>query len=352
MRYPFGFGVIMKYLITGHTGFKGSWLSAILSLSGHQVVGLSQPAVQGGIYDRAQIESLLSSSYEIDIRDFEEVKEVFQKEKPNRVIHLAAQSLVGEGYLQPLYTFETNVNGTLNVLRAANDLDSLDSAMIITTDKVYKNTRKIDGYTEEDPLGGTDPYSASKSMADLLTQSWSSIFPQNCIGILRAGNVIGGGDVSKNRLMPDLVKAAFTGQKLQIRNPKAVRPWQHVLDCLYGYLLAESKILNGQNFGVWNFGPESADFASVEKVVSISEKYAKVQILGTQQISKQFIETEFLTLDSTKAKDELDWNPCLGLDDSIRLTFEWETKSRSGYAKSETLRQIQEYNSMQNILRL
>ncbi len=340
----------MKYLVTGHTGFKGSWLSAILSAQGHEVIGLSLPSVQGGIYEKAQIETMLSNSYFADIRDFGRIDEIFQKERPDRVIHLAAQSLVGEGYLNPTYTFETNFNGTLNVLRATNRLHTLESVMIITTDKVYKNTGKIDGYAEEDALGGIDPYSASKSMADLLTQSWSNTFPKNRIGILRAGNVIGGGDVSKNRLMPDIVTAAFSEQKLHIRSPKAVRPWQHVLDCLHGYLLAESKILHEQNFGIWNFGPDSSDFASVEKVVAISEKYAKTNILDTQQVIKQFDETEFLTLDSKKAKDELGWNPIFGLEDSIRLTFEWESEAKSGKAQFETWRQIQDFNKKQGDL--
>ncbi len=340
-------GVIVKYLITGHTGFKGSWLSAILVELGHEVIGISQPAVGGGIYERAQIDDLITSSYMVDIRDSEKVDEIFQKEKPSRVIHLAAQPLVSDGYIRPAYTFETNVNGTLNILRAASKLNAIESTMIVTTDKVYKNSNKTSGYTEEDPLGGIDPYSASKSMADLLAQSWSNTFPMDRIGILRAGNVIGGGDVSENRLLPDLVKAAFTGQKLHIRSPKSVRPWQHVLDCLHGYILAESRIVRDQNFGIWNFGPDVSDFASVETVVTIFEKYAEKVLIEKEQSAKSFQETEFLTLNSKKAREELIWEPIFGLDDSIRLTIEWERLSMMGQARSETMRQIQDFLSKQ-----
>lgn len=339
----------MKYLISGHTGFKGTWLSAILVELGHQVVGISLPAPAGGIHERASIDSLISNSNISDIRDFESVNEIFQREKPNRVIHLAAQSLVSEGYSQPIQTFETNVNGTLNILRAVKELGSVESTIIVTTDKVYKNTGKISGYTEDDPLGGVDPYSASKAMADILSQSWSNTFSSDPIGILRAGNVIGGGDVSKNRLMPDLVAAVFGGEKIQIRNPKSVRPWQHVLDCLYGYLLAESRIAEKRKSGIWNFGPKNSDFASVETVVALSEKYANTTLSGCKDVSVRFDETAYLTLDSTKAREQLSWNPTFSLEDSVRLTLDWESRSRNSNPRFETIKQIQDFLSIQQV---
>jgi CDP-glucose 4,6-dehydratase len=222
----------MHYLLTGHTGFKGTWLSLLLSSAGHEVSGISLNPVEGSLFSRVRPRDLLNADVRLDIRDAAAVHEQIARIAPDVVIHLAAQPLVRESYRDPRGTFDTNVWGTINVLEATRRTESVQATLIVTTDKVYRNDGRSTGYVESDPLGGHDPYSASKAMADLATQSWRASYPGTPIAIARAGNVIGGGDVSPDRLMPDLIAAFATGTPARIRNPRAIRPWQHVLDCL------------------------------------------------------------------------------------------------------------------------
>jgi CDP-glucose 4,6-dehydratase len=233
----------MHYLISGHTGFKGAWLVMLLKSRGHEVSGFSLDPLKGSLFAEAKVAKLLLGDYRQDIRDFNGTLKVFKQTQPDVFIHMAAQPLVLESYKHPVDTFEINVNGTLNVLRAAQEVKSLKGQLIITTDKVYKNEGLKKAFKESDALGGDDPYSASKAMADILTQSWMNSFPKIPTAIGRAGNVIGGGDASPDRLIPDIIKNLKVGQAPQIRHPEYVRPWQHVLDCLNGYLFVIEHLL-------------------------------------------------------------------------------------------------------------
>ncbi len=250
----------MHYLITGHTGFKGPWLVLLLLSRGHQVSGLALNPDDGSLFQRAGLTEHLVSDFRVDIRDAEATAAAVKAAAPDVVVHMAAQSLVRESYRNPRYTYETNAIGTLNVLEAVGATPSVRAHVVITTDKVYRNVDQEAGYVETDPLGGDDPYSASKAMADLLAQSWIRSFPGVPTAIARGGNVIGGGDVSHDRLLPDLVAAYADGRAPQLRFPRAVRPWQHVLDCLNGYLVLADALLTGSGLGQWNFGPGRDSF--------------------------------------------------------------------------------------------
>ncbi|MFZ4497882.1 MAG: CDP-glucose 4,6-dehydratase, partial [Candidatus Nanopelagicales bacterium] len=227
----------MHYLVTGHTGFKGAWMTMWLTSQGHQVSGLALDPEPGALFETAKLHPLLAHDIRADIRDSANVMDALRVTAPDVVIHLAAQPLVRESYLNPRWTFETNVMGTMNVLEAVQQTPSVKTQLIITTDKVYRNVNQVAGYVEPDPLGGDDPYSASKAMADLLTHSWVTSFGGPPTAVARAGNVIGGGDVCKDRLIPDVIAALASGKAPVLRYPNAVRPWQHVLDCINGYLM-------------------------------------------------------------------------------------------------------------------
>lgn len=319
----------MRYLVTGHTGFKGAWLSLMLLQRGHEVVGLSLDPTPNALFERAGLSALLARDLRVDIRDAARTREGIQELEPDVVFHLAAQPLVIESYLNPRATFETNVNGTLNVLDGIAQTDSVQASVIITTDKVYRNTSREAGYREDEPLGGDDPYSSSKAMADLLTQSWVKSFPGAPLAIARAGNVIGGGDVSANRLIPDVIKAAESGQRVTLRNPDAVRPWQHVLDCLNGYLHLSDALLRGEGEGEWNFGPGPESFVTVSEVVNQTLAYIG-QPAGWNLEKAELHEAQLLSLDSTKANLKLGWRNRLHYPESIQWTAEWYQKILNG----------------------
>ena len=260
----------MHFLVTGHTGFKGAWLCLLLSHRGHQVSGLSMDAKAGSLFEKARIQNCLNEHIACDIRDFTSISNSFKSVNPDVVIHLAAQSLVRESYRDPATTFETNVIGTINVLRASQGLDNLKAQLIVTTDKVYKDLKADGSYKESDPLGGDDPYSASKAMADIATQSWLKSFENVPTSIARAGNVIGGGDICEDRLIPDLITSFINKSTPQLRYPNAVRPWQHVLDCLNGYLLLIEQMVNSRETGAWNFGPKDSKSKTVAEITERS----------------------------------------------------------------------------------
>ncbi|MDO8108498.1 CDP-glucose 4,6-dehydratase [Isoptericola sp. b441] len=322
----------MHYLITGHTGFKGAWLVAWLHSLGHQVSGLALDPVPGALYSRARLDELMQVDARGDVRDAASTARVLERVKPDVVVHLAAQALVRESYRDPRGTWETNVMGTLNVLEAVGATPSVKAQLVITTDKVYRNVNQIWGYREHDALGGDDPYSASKAAADLLTQSWiATAVPRPPTAIARAGNVIGGGDVCADRLMVDLVTACSRGEHAPLRFPGAVRPWQHVLDCLAGYLTIIDHLLAGEADGqAYNIGPGADSFVTVE---SVAREVANLWgVPGEPVLSTEAHpgEAGLLALDPRKAELALGWRNLLPLHDALEWTVSWEKDVHSG----------------------
>ena len=312
----------MRYLITGHTGFKGAWMTLMLSELGHEVYGISLDPVPGGLYETANLGRRVKGDYRHDIRDVDGLRKIFSEVNPDVVVHLAAQPLVLDSYERPRYTFETNVMGTLNVLESLGACVDLKATLIITTDKVYRNVGKRSGYKEEEPLGGDDPYSASKAMADILVNSWRTSFPNQPIAVARAGNVIGGGDVSKDRLLPDLIQSIVSGEKITLRNPDAVRPWQHVLDCVFGYYVLVQEMLSSGIDGDWNFGPDAESLISVGQIVKDAQEYLGIEAEwdytpGTHK------EALLLTLDASKANGSLSWENLAPYPKCLYLTLDW-----------------------------
>ena len=320
----------MKYFITGHTGFKGAWLSAMLSESGHELYGLSLDPEPGSLFDRAGLGSMFAQDLRGDIRDAELTKRAILEAEPDAVIHLAAQPLVRDSYARPRWTMETNVMGSLSVLEGVSDTASVRGLVMVTTDKVYRNVNQSSGYVESDALGGHDPYSASKAMADLLVSSWVSSFGGPPTATARAGNVIGGGDVSKDRLLPDLLRSFGFGAPAEIRYPNAVRPWQHVLDCLNGYVLLSQALMAGNALGAWNFGPMDDHLRTVAEVADLAAVAWGDGASWRTELGQHPHEASLLTLDATRAREELSWADRLSFDESVRWTVEWTKRVRAG----------------------
>jgi CDP-glucose 4,6-dehydratase len=327
----------MHYLVTGHTGFKGAWLVLLLKSRGHKVSGLSLDPLPGSLFEAANVSDFLEFDFRSDIRDATITEELFKQCSPDVVMHLAAQPLVRYSYQHPRETFETNAMGTLNVLEATSKTPSVRAQLIVTTDKVYKNVNRVDGYKEEEPLGGDDPYSSSKAMADLLTQSWVKSFPGVPTAIGRAGNVIGGGDVSADRLMVDLMQNSSLGIPTEIRSPHAVRPWQHVLDCLNGYLTLVDSILVNETGGEWNFGPGPKGFISVGEIANLVGEIWGTDFPGWIDTSNRSHphEAELLALDASKAELLLSWSNKLDVQESVEWTVNWTKMENSGIPARE-----------------
>lgn len=336
----------MHYLITGHTGFKGAWLAMLLGARGHTVSGLALDPVPGGIFEAAEVSQLLRTDLRVDIRDASATATAIQQVAPDVVLHLAAQPLVRESYRNPRVTFDTNVMGTLNVIEAVSTTPSVKAHLVVTTDKVYRNVNQAQGYVESDSLGGADPYSASKAMADILAQSWSASYPGVPTAVARAGNVIGGGDVSQDRLLPDLLKSFATGRPTPIRYPDSVRPWQHVLDCLNGYLVLADALLNGRGQGEWNFGPGSDSFVAVGAVADLAGRLWGAEKGWIHDDGDHPHEAGLLALDATKAERELGWRNRLSFGESVSWTVDWDRDVASGMnARSVTEHQISSFES-------
>lgn len=322
-----------KVLVTGHTGFKGSWLSLWLTLLGAEVTGYAlPPASDADNYTLCRLSEKIAD-IRGDIRDKARVRGAFETSKPDIVFHLAAQPIVRDSYAFPAETLETNIMGTVNVLECIRRSGTVKAGLIITSDKCYENREQIWGYREDDALGGHDPYSASKGCAELVTSAYRRSFfmhgqaqgQQTAISTARAGNVIGGGDWSAHRIIPDCVRALMQGRPIGIRNPLAVRPWQFVLEPLYGYLLLASRMLQSpeQYGGAWNFGP---DFESVVSVGSVVEQFIRCWGGGEwlDQSEKAAVhEAGLLNLDCTKAKTLLGWRPRLTLAEALERTAAW-----------------------------
>ena len=334
----------MHYLITGHTGFKGSWLALWLNSLGHEVSGISLDPIPNSLFDQANVSESIKNDFRIDIRRPDEVKSALLQVKPDVVFHMAAQRLVRESYADPRYTFETNVMGTLSLLEAVSSVDSVKAHVVVTTDKVYRNINQVAGYVESDPLGGYDPYSSSKAMADLLTQSWISSFPGTPTTIVRAGNVIGGGDASKDRLIPDLIYAYLNHQVPTLRYPNSVRPWQHVLDCLNGYLMVSESLLAGNEHPMLNIGPDKESFVTVAKVAEFVAGQLLVEPKWNLSETNEPHEAGLLSLDASLAKTVLGWHDKLKFTDAVTWTTSWYQKvDAKESARDVTLMQIKDF---------
>jgi len=341
-----------RVFLTGHTGFKGGWLSVWLSLRGAVIRGFSlDPDTNPSFFSMVRVQEIVDD-VRGDIRDYAPLQSALSDFSPEVVFHLAAQPLVRRSYADPLTTYATNVMGTANLLNAVRSCPSVKAVVCITTDKCYENREWIWPYRETDGLGGHDPYASSKACAELVTAAFRSSFfsattsPRVGIATSRAGNVIGGGDWSEDRLIPDLVRGFESGTKVQIRNPKAIRPWQHVLEPLEGYLrLAENLLADPIRFGTaYNFGPDQEGCWPVERILQEFGKNWGGGAAWEFVPDTKLHEAQVLRLDSSKSRAELSWLPRLKTVDAIRWTAEWyKAWTRGADLRAETIRQIKEY---------
>jgi CDP-glucose 4,6-dehydratase len=337
-----------KILLTGHTGFKGSWLSLWLQNMEALVIGFSKfIPTQPSLFELAKVDNKMIS-IKGDICDFNQIKLVLDKYEPEIIIHMAAQSLVRRSYENPVETYSTNVMGTVNLFEAIRARSKPCVVINVTSDKCYENKGNLTSFKEDDPMGGYDPYSSSKGCAELITSAFRNSFfnPSSyeeheiAVASARAGNVIGGGDWAKDRLIPDIVRGITENRSVIIRNPNYVRPWQFVLEPLSGYLLLAKKLLeDGKKYsGAWNFGPNVEDLKSVSWIVQRFSDLWKDEIKFEMEYSEQLHEARYLSLDCTKAKTKLDWNPKTNIDTAMKFTVEWYKQ----YVKRKDLRKFTE----------
>jgi len=342
-----------KVFITGHTGFKGSWISLWLRLVGADVIGYSLPPVaELNLFEAARVSETMTS-VNGDIRDFDKLEKVIRKYKPEIVIHMAAQALVRPSYDDPVGTFSTNIMGTVALLEATRKAKHVRVVINVTSDKCYENNGQMTGYREDDPMGGHDPYSCSKGCAELVTSAYRrSFFEKNNIGLasVRAGNVIGGGDWSQDRLIPDIMKSIVQKKPVAIRNPNAIRPWQHVLDALGGYLLLAEKVWDSseQEFaGGWNFGPNDEIAKPVHWIADyLCHKYDNGASWESDSGDHPH-EADYLKLDCRKANAYLGWAPKLALEQSLDWVVEWYRAFQEGQdMRKFSEGQILQYNKL------
>ncbi len=341
-------------LVTGHTGFKGSWLSIWLQHLGAETIGYAlAPDTTPSLFELAQLEDHMVS-VEGNVRDLDRLAGVVAEHRPDVVIHMAAQAIVRAGYEDPLETYSTNVMGTAHVLEAVRSNPGARAVLVVTSDKCYENLERTRGYTEADALGGRDPYSSSKACAELVTRSYRDSFFKESdstvgIGTARAGNVIGGGDWADARLVPDIMRAFLGGEELYVRFPQAVRPWQHVLDPLAGYLeLAERLFLEPEGFAeAWNFAP------SDDQMLTVGEMVERFRSLWGEPLDVRLDpgphphEHNLLLLDPGKAEKRLDWRARLSHDEAFRWVVEWYRAFRDGEGmRGVTLEQIERYRAL------
>ena len=341
-----------RVFLTGHTGFKGGWLSLWLQAMGAEVHGYAlNPPTEPNLFTAAKVGTGMASSKIADIRDADKLREAMQVARPEIVFHLAAQPLVRYSYAQPVETYAVNVMGTVHLLEAIRATPGVKAVVNVTTDKCYENREWVWGYRENEPMGGFDPYSSSKGCAELVTAAYRRSFLEPAgvaLATARAGNVIGGGDWAADRLIPDFLRAMDAGETLNIRSPQSTRPWQHVLEPLSGYLmLAERLYTDGEVFAeAWNFGPADEDARSVQWIV---ERLAEMRKDVNWQCDEapQPHEAHYLKLDSSKAHNRLGWQPCWRLQAALHKTLEWhEAWRKAEDMRSVTMAQIAGYQSL------
>ncbi|MDR3287098.1 MAG: CDP-glucose 4,6-dehydratase [Prevotellaceae bacterium] len=343
-----------RVLITGHTGFKGSWLAIWLHQMGAQVIGFAQDAYSEK--DNFVLSKIGEKIIDLrgDIRDINQIKDAFEKYQPEIVFHLAAQSLVRQSYKYATETYETNVMGSINLMEAFRACRAAKVAVMITSDKCYENKEQLTPYKEDDAMGGYDPYSSSKGAAEIAISSWRRSFmnPKDygkhskSIASARAGNVIGGGDWTKDRIIPDCIRAIEANAAIEIRNPKAIRPWQHVLEPLSGYLLLAQKMWENpvDYCEGWNFGPVTNSIANVWEIANqIVSNYGKGELKNIKT-NDNLHEAQLLTLDIKKAQSRLNWNPRLSLKETVEFTVEWYKKYQTLNVYDLCVNQILKYS--------
>lgn len=329
-----------RVLVTGHTGFKGSWLALWLHEMGAEVVGVSlDPTTERDNYVLTGIGSHILADLRADIRDENQLKGIFCAYQPEIVFHLAAQPLVRLSYEKPVETYQTNVMGTINVMEAIRATGSVRTAVMITTDKCYENKEQLWGYREDEPMGGYDPYSSSKGAAEIAISSWRRSFfnpvdygksHKVAIASVRAGNVIGGGDWAKDRIIPDCIRSLEAGEAIGIRSPKSIRPWQHVLEPLSGYLLLAAKMQDdpARYCEGWNFGPNADSITPVWEVAKKVITYYGEGTLKDLSDPNALHEAKLLMLDISKARYRLGWRPRMNIDQCIAMTADWYKRYR------------------------
>ena len=330
-----------RVLVTGHTGFKGSWLSIWLHQMGAKVIGVAlDPQTDRDNFVLSGIGEKIEADIRADIRNRQQMQDIFEQYQPEVVFHLAAQPLVRLSYDIPVETYEANVMGTIHVMEAIRHTPSVKVAVMITTDKCYENREQIWGYRENEPMGGYDPYSSSKGAAEIAISSWRRSFfnPADygtkhhvAIASVRAGNVVGGGDWAKDRIVPDCIRALEAGQTIEIRSPKAIRPWQHVLEPLSGYLLLAAKMLEEPTRYCegWNFGPRMESVTPVWDVATMITKYYGKGALKDVSDPNALHEANLLMLDISKAHALLGWQPRTNIEQCCQLTADWYKRYRS-----------------------
>lgn len=345
-----------KVFLTGHTGFKGGWLSLWLASMGAKVTGYAlTPNTTPNLFDVLDISSVINQSHIADIRDLAVLQKLIMEANPDVVIHMAAQPLVRYSYVNPVETYATNVMGTVHVLESIRNIESVQATVVVTTDKCYENKEWVWGYRENESMGGYDPYSNSKGCAELVISAYRQSFfssPNsiNQIASARAGNVIGGGDWSEDRLIPDAIKAFEANKPLIIRNPLATRPWQHVLEPLSGYLiLAQALYEQGPSFASgWNFGPWDKDNRSVQEVVDLLISHWGKTARWEKEASEQPYEAHLLRLDCSKARTQLGWMPKWSLETATQKIVQWQKAYQAKENMQEvSIAQINQYMSSQ-----
>jgi CDP-glucose 4,6-dehydratase len=344
----FSFYQNKKVLVTGHTGFKGSWLCQILSDLGAKVTGYAlQPPTSPNLYSLLALDPKITSVVG-DIRDYPHLKAVFNSAQPEIVFHMAAQPLVRKGYQQPVYTYEINVMGTVHLLECVRQSSCVQSLVNVTTDKVYENKEWVWGYRETDRLNGSDPYSNSKSCSELVTGGYSASFFQErpiALSTVRAGNVIGGGDFSQDRIVPDCIRAAMNGEPVLLRQPHSVRPYQHVLEPLFAYLeIAQKQYYNHDLAGQYNVGPAEEDCVTTAELASLFCKHWGEGMSWQTTQDSALREANFLKLDCSKLQSMLNWKPRWNIQQAVEKTVEWaKVFAKGGDVVHCTARQIREY---------
>ena len=341
-----------RVYLTGHTGFKGAWAALLLRRLGAEVTGFALPAGDNDLFETARVAAAIQRHEVGDIRDLAALSTSLSAAEPEIVLHMAAQSLVRLSYDEPVLTYATNVMGTVHLLEAVRKVPSVRATIIVTSDKCYANSGEARGFREDDRLGGHDPYSNSKGCAELVTDSYrKSFFPadgRSHVASVRAGNVVGGGDWARDRLIPDAIRAFSANSVLRIRNPDAIRPWQHVLDPISGYLrLAQSLVENGAAFAeAWNFGPAGDSEVPVSTVVTQLARLWGNSASWEVDGDRHAHEAAYLRLDCSKAASRLDWHPAVDLDRTLQLSVDWYRSARGGQdMQAVTMAQIEDFLS-------